>query len=863
MKINSNNKEKKSALERERFSGFVIDLRETVQNKNEKAPLNNQQNYPKNNLFSKISSYFKNLKIKNSVSSSLNLLKPVEERLITKFKTTFNFNKEEKKSFWSKLTSLFNVNKKKKKSYLSKLASSLKASLSNYRKNNWRERVRARQRILSQRFRLNRSDKLALAQKKVAWYRSLLTFTLVLLFLILPLKLLSHLELLNIASLEDRVMNKSKAAVNSLLVAFDSASSLNFEEADIAFSQAGENFLSAKDELSVINDFFLILASLSNDPKFRLAAESKNFLAAGAISSSLGRNLILATNNLFEYKERDILLSLEEFLKYGHLAVKDAKELKAIIEKINPNNLPLEYREQFVTLSNKAEFLTNNLESFVNSVSSAKEILGLSRDKRYLLIFQNNNELRASGGFLGSFALLDVSGGKIKNLEVPGGGSYDTEGGMSVRVKAPEPLWLVNPAWHFWDANWWPDWPTTAHNLMWFYEKSGGPTVDGVVSFTPTVVESLLKITGPIDLSEEYGVIIDSQNFWEVVQKIVEHENLLISHPDEVLELKAETVAIETTIPLQQDLENNPDNKPKKIIGDLMAKILEILPQKLDKENLLKMITLFEDKVTQKHILFYFTDPLVQAEFSKRNFTGEVKDTEKDYLMVVNTNIAGQKSDRKMLEEIQHVSKVNADGKIINTVKILRTHTGIKNEPMTGVRNVNWLRVYVPLGSRLIFASDQIKPDDVYFEEPEADWLELDNLRLERLAITDKKSGFKIYEDNNKTVFAGWVMIDPGETQEIVLVYELPFNFYADKPVNNFLTRFNQLVNPELKEIFDYSLLVQKQPGAKPSQFSSRLEINKNLEISYRHPENLSWDKGWFIDSELKTDKYFSILFKK
>jgi len=135
---------------------------------------------------------------------------------------------------------------------------------------------------------------------------------------------------------------------------------------------------------------------------------------------------------------------------------------------------------------------------------------------------------------------------------------------MTVSVKAPEPLWLVNPLWHFWDANWWPDWPTTAKNLMWFYEKSGGSTVDGVVTFTPTVVEKLLDITGPIDMSEEYGVIIDSNNFWETTQKIVEHENLLLTHPDETVAFQASTEKISSDIPLYQDLENNTEINQKK-----------------------------------------------------------------------------------------------------------------------------------------------------------------------------------------------------------------------------------------------------------------------------------------------------------
>ncbi len=734
---------------------------------------------------------------------------------------------------------------------------------SNHSSKSWQAKVLEQQKILSARFRPGQR-RLQAAESKAAWYRSLLSFMIVLLLLLVPLKLLSYFEFLDLGALEEKVMVQSKASINQLLLAVDSVSALEFQEASAAFSEASEGFLSAREDLSFVSDSLLALASLSNDPKIKLAAESKKFLAAGAVSAALGRNLVLAMNSLFNQQSSDsFLTALDDFAFYGDLAVKDAAQLDKIISSINAANLPAEYRGQFNALASQSQKIKSSLASFVASSLQAKELLGLSRDKRYLLIFQNNSELRASGGFLGSYALIDIRDGKIKNLEVPAGGSYDTEGGMQVKVKAPEPLWLVNPSWHFWDANWWPDWPTTAQNLMWFYGKSGGPTVDGVISLTPTVVERLLEITGPIDLTEEYGLIIDSENFWETTQKVVEHKNLLQSNPDEVAVFKESQDMIVSSIPLEQDLENNPDNKPKKIIGDLMAKILEVLPEKLDKDNLVKIISLFEASLAEKQILFYFVDPVLQAEASKRNWAGETKSAPHDYLMVVNTNIAGQKSDRKMEEKIEHISRVNNNGQIINTVKIFRGHTGIKNEALTGVRNVNWLRVYVPGGSRLLSASGLIPPDQSYFEYPEEEWLESQFLEAEKLAVTDPASGFKVYQEKDKTVFAGWVMTDPGQTAEITLVYELPVDFFHKSESAGLLTRLNQLLNPEMRASWPYSLLVQKQPGARPSSFSSRLELSEPLDVSWRHPASLPWQQGWRIDTELNADKYFSVLLKR
>jgi hypothetical protein len=841
--INEANKNKRAELERARYSSFVVDLRQSLNSAlKSDVPENKKFEFkkPKFSLAHKFKGPRLSLNLNFPAIPKLHLWSPPQRV------NFFGFHNNFKKSLFH----IFKTNRQ---------------STNNF----WRTAVLEQHRILGTRFKLNAKERLAVAENKVVWYRSILSFVLVLIFIIIPIKLLSYFEILDFKNLETKVLDSSKMAFNNLVSAAGSVSTMDFQEASTEFSQAGNGFLKAQEDLSVISDSLLFLASLSGDPKMKLAAESKRFLAAGAISSSLGKNLVLATDSLFNHQSGNFLAALDGFVKYGRLAVSDANDLDKIVSKINPDNLPEEYRSKFLTLASETKSLSTNLDNFVSAADKMREVFGLSKDKRYLLIFQNNSELRASGGFLGSYALLDLSGGKIKNLEVPGGGSYDTEGGMSVKVKAPRPLWLVNPLWHFWDANWWPNWVRTSQNLMWFYEKSGGPTVDGVISVTPTVVESLLEITGPIDLTQDYGVVIDSNNFWDTVQTITEHKNLEKTNPVAVADFKEatgfkeSTTTINVSVPLEQGLGNNVDNKPKKIIGDLMAKILETLPQKLNRDSLVKIISAFEDNLAEKQIMFYFTDPALESEVSARNYGGEIKNSPRDYLLVVNTNIAGQKSDRKMTEKIEHVSQVSQNGKIINQLKIIRTHTGQKNEILTGVRNVDWLRVYVPAGSRLLSASGFQVPDASYFEEPDSSWEDSKLLANEEAATTDPISGAKIYQEDGKTVFAGWVMVDPGQTVEINLSYELPFNFFEATPNNGFLSKLNGLLNPDSKNLWSYSLLVQKQPGAAASEFYSRLDIAEPVEVFWKHPDNLSWSNGWEIFDKINADKYFSVLLKK
>jgi len=469
---------------------------------------------------------------------------------------------------------------------------------------------------------------------------------------------------------------------------------------------------------------------------------------------------------------------------------------------------------------------------------------------------------------MGSYALLDLRNGKIKNLEVPAGGTYDLEAGLKgKKFTSPYPLHLVNSLWNFWDANWWPDWPKTARHLMWFYEQSSGPSVDAVISLTPTVIERVLEITGPIDMTEEYGLIINAENFWETVQKVVEYKNLELSHPETLVNLPSSSNPISASVPLSQDLENNPENKPKKIIGDLMARLIEVLPEKISQENLPAIISLFANSASEKQILFYFKDEKAQAEIKRFGLSGEMKASDHDYLMVVDTNIAGQKTDRVMEKNISLVSHINERGEIINELTINRYHAGIKREALVGVRNVNWLRVYVPLGAKLISASGFSIPDQHFFDEEDEEAILLPELEEEARAKTEPLSKTLIYQEEGKTVFANWTMTDPGENTEVKISYLLPFNFYELELEKNdsWWRKIYDWLNPEINNIFPYSFLLQKQPGVIPFPFSWKIELPSNFQIFWQKENHQAQDSKYLFDANLLLNKdyFYGALIKK
>ena len=690
-------------------------------------------------------------------------------------------------------------------------------------------------------------------------FKPFLAFLLILIVLTLPFKALIFYSGIN--NLKDRIFGISVSAVEDIKSASGYAVDLEFAKADSDFSEASRNFLEAKSELDEINIFLNVISALIPNKKLKLAGDADLFLEAGSLSAEIGAELSRALS-VFNEPETSAKKVFDGFQdSRQNLNLKTSRFI-AVIKKINAQALPKEYQKIFNDIKNKAVLLDENLNEFLSIIDLARIFLGFDQDQRYLSVFQNNAELRASGGFIGSFALIDFSNGEIKNMEAPTGGSYDTDGGLYEKIVAPKPLHLVDPQWHFWNANWWPDWPTSAAKLMWFYEKSGGPTVDGVISFTPTVLENFLEIIGEIDMTEEYGIVFNSENVWQILQVISEQKPK--DHPDydKYAKLYRDIIGEERFALLEQKNDTSVKrHEPKKIIGDLMAEIVLKLKTDLNKEMFFGLADVLLKSLNEKHFMFYFTDEALQSKVAEYGWSGEMKKSNWDYLMVVNTNIAGAKTDKVIKEEIQHKSSVAADGTITNTVTIIRRHTGYAGDPMLGVRNVNWLRVYAPLGSKLLSASGFSAPDKEYFAEPEAYWQKDDYLSTtEDRGIIDKQSGAKVYQEKYKTVFANWCMVNPGETVVIRLKYILPFKMQIAQKENNLQNKINNFLNPEQKDLCPHALLVQKQPGSIGSEFKSELILPDNFIIKWQYGQEENEQNSWLISDVLNTDKYWAAL---
>ena len=173
----------------------------------------------------------------------------------------------------------------------------------------------------------------------------------------------------------------------------------------------------------------------------------------------------------------------------------------------------------FTELSKKREYLV-----FLAQLSEdLPQLFGEAHPRKYLILLQNNMELRPTGGFIGSFALVSVESGALTNLEI--WDVFEADGQLKGHVEPPLPIkaYLNEANWFLRDSNWDPDFGISAARAEWFLDKEIDEKVDGVVAVDLEFVKRMLTVTGPLTISD-YDVVVDEKNFYEVTQKEVEED---------------------------------------------------------------------------------------------------------------------------------------------------------------------------------------------------------------------------------------------------------------------------------------------------------------------------------------------------
>lgn len=641
------------------------------------------------------------------------------------------------------------------------------------------------------------------------WQLHTLSFIVIAFFLASPFVVFGSLDTLR--GVRDRTVAYGKTGFNNFSAGSAAIASNDFGVAKEAFAQSIKDFADAQSSLRIAGDHVLVIARFI--PVYgKKLKDAEDLLHIGSQLASAGIKSadVLATVSAPDAFAPD---QIGKTLDYASQSVADIADALLIADSklatIDPTSLPNEYRSDFSRAKDLSAQVFSAIGTMQKILDLSQYALGIGHDRRYLVVMQNNREIRATGGFMGSYALLDMKRGVVKNLEIPGGGTYDAQGQLRTVLAAPWPLRIINPRWELQDANWYPDFPASAKKIIWFYENAGGPTVDGVIALNASVAERVLAIIGPIE------------------------------HPSSIKQITADNF-IDITQEQTEITYDRKKNKPKEFLGSLIEMIK--LKIESDPEHYsAKLLTLIIDSLLAKDIQVYFRDEQPQSILHSLQLDNKISDTKSDYLLIVDTNIGGGKTDGVVSADTSYLISADESGGLTASLTITRTHSGDPDDFFTGRKNIDYVRIYVPYGAELLSAAGFAPPPRTEFENPPINAVQDADLESSEAHVRlDEQSGTVIYDSFGKTVFSNWIQTSAGSTSRATITYRLPFR----------MPSFNRGAR------IPYSLLLDRQSGSSIESFTfdARFPQPGTVELKaptseYSERENLKYSIDPFLAS--------------
>ncbi len=608
------------------------------------------------------------------------------------------------------------------------------------------------------------------------------------------------------------ILSSSKEGVAALVAAGHTAVARDVVGTASSFSSASASFGEARSTLDQSVGGLRSLAAALPGVGQTVQAVDRLLAAADALSQAGARlSPALATQN------QNPLIVLSALVTAVADVQPDLIAADTSLAALDLETMPKEVREQLLTLKDGLHFVRQTLDGFPEKADALATILGRDSQSRYLVVFQNASELRPTGGFIGSIAEVTVDKGLITDIRVPKGGVYDQQGSLRAQLLPPTPMRQIAARWEMQDANWFPDFPTSAEKLAWFYQKGGGPSVDGVIAITSDVLPALLTLTGPISMPAYYRT------------------------------MTAENVIRET----QQIVETDYDraaNTPKQFIGDLLEVVLERI-QSLPAEKIVAAGDLFASMLQDKTLQMHFFDENVERIAAQSGWNGALSADGGDALMVVDTNIGGGKTDSVIEKTGTVVTSIADDGTVTHTLTLHYTHKGVSSDSFSGKRYQDYVRLYVAPGSILVRATGD-------FGEAPATPAAGEGLSQDPLLTTSFESASiaanetMTWQENGRTVFGHWLSLPAGGEATVQFVYTSGVRV-ASQTNAHIATLIGS-------DVFSYRFLVERQPGSHLS-LSAALSAPGAWETVWRSPDAIA-DTG--TPSFLNRDRLYAAVFR-
>ncbi|MDD3176923.1 MAG: DUF4012 domain-containing protein [Atopobiaceae bacterium] len=243
----------------------------------------------------------------------------------------------------------------------------------------------------------------------------------------------------------------------------------------------------------------------------------------------------VAQNALLPVSEQLPGLSLSKLIgDDGSIDVATLQSLATVLSDVSPvltrdsaavDALPETHVSQITSIVSKVKSAFSTASSAAEKANQIAPYLssmlgGDGQDRTYLIIAQGNSEIRATGGFPGSWGTMTVSDGHITlgDFTTIAGARPDTADQPSLTDEEVS-LFGVGTQQSPGSANFNPDFPRSAEIMSEFWQTEKGQQVDGIIAIDPVFLQSMLGLVGGVTAPD--GTTVDGTNAAKVLLSTV------------------------------------------------------------------------------------------------------------------------------------------------------------------------------------------------------------------------------------------------------------------------------------------------------------------------------------------------------
>ena len=368
-------------------------------------------------------------------------------------------------------------------------------------------------------------------------------------------------------------------------------------------------------------------------------------------SISLSQNGEIFVSSLFEKnKNRDQINS--QSIRIDKIT-KDIDSLANELVLLN-QKIP-ESKGFFETVKSEVTTLSEDIIKAKAISKDIKEILAYNSEKKYLMLFANNMELRPGGGFIGSFGILTVKDLTIKDIQIYD--VYDADGQLKQHINPPDPIrkYLDQPNWFLRDSAFSPDFYENYIQAKKFLNiELGLSEFSGGFLITTTAIQNMLEAINEIYLPD-FNEKINKDNFY----------------------IKAQ---------LYSEKDFFPGSTQKK---SFLASLTRQIFIDIENASVSTLLSALNKSLDEKQIALVFEDENIQGPYDSQYWSGktispycftDIDNCIVDYIFPYDANLGVNKANFFISKNLNLKIKINDSGSIINELSIL-----INNESQTNI----------------------------------------------------------------------------------------------------------------------------------------------------------------------------------